>query len=87
MLQLRFRGEKLAQLRIRAKHSGLAVEDYALKLLEDSLSMQQEAERTSISQIMAPVRRAASKVDDTEISSLVEGARAASRRNGRRKTR
>lgn len=65
----------MAQLVARARDLGVAPEDYAAQLIEDALALQREAESTTIAELMAPVRKAAGKVDEGEIVRLVERAR------------
>lgn len=74
------RYKSMSQLVARAKDLGLPPGDYARQLIEDGLALQREAESTSIAQIMAPVRKAAGEVDETEIVRLVEKARNAHHR-------
>jgi len=68
--------KNMAQLIARARDVGVPPEDYARQLVEDGLALQREAESMTISEIMAPVRKAAGKVDDGQILRLVEKARA-----------
>ena len=74
-----------ARLQAGAKRKGIKPEIYAKELIEDALSLQREAERSSFAEIMAPVRNAAGSVDDAEIVALVERARAAHHANRRKK--
>lgn len=68
--------KSMAQLVTRARDMGVPPEDYARKLVEDGLALQEEAESMSVAQIMAPVRKAAGTVvDEREIVTLVEKAR------------
>jgi hypothetical protein len=69
------RKRSMAQLVARAKDLGLPPEDYARQLVEDGLALQREAEGMTIAQIMEPVRKGGSSVDETEIVKLVERAR------------
>ena len=67
--------KSMAQLVARAKDLGVAPEDYAAQLVEDGLALQREAESTTTAELMAPVRKAAGKVDEGEIVRLVDRAR------------
>jgi hypothetical protein len=71
----------MAQLVAQAKRTGLSPEHYARRLVEDALTLQREAEQKSFAEILGPVRRAAGRITDAQIVSLVEKVRA--KRNGR----
>jgi hypothetical protein len=78
------RKQSMAQLIARAKEMGVPPEDYARQLVEDALALQRQAESMTIAEIMAPVRKAAGNVDETEIVQLVEKARVDYHRNAAR---
>lgn len=79
--------QRMSELVAKARRLGMAPGAYAKQLIEDGLALQREAETSTFSQIMKPVRDAAGTVDDTEIIQLVETARGASHQRGRRKQR
>jgi hypothetical protein len=72
--------QSMAELNARAKDLGLTPEDLARQLIEDGLALLRKAETTPLAEIMAPVRRAAGRVDETEIIRLVDKARPGPRR-------
>ena len=77
----------MTALLAKAKRMGMAPGDYAKRLIEDGLAIQREAEESSFTQIMEPVRNMAGTVNDAEIVELVESARAEHRAGSRRKKR
>jgi hypothetical protein len=79
--------QSMNDLIAKAKHLGIAPEDYAKKLIEEGLAFQRDAESSSFAQIMQPVRDAAGVVDDGEITKLVEVARTKRHPVARRKKR
>ena len=84
-LQLpRLTRQSMSQLIAKAKRMGMAPEDYAKRLLEDGLALQNESEKMTFAEIMAPVRQAAGTVEEAEIVKLVDRARNAHHRCGGR---
>src|SRR5687768_12425568 len=69
------RRRSMVRLVARARQIGIPPEDYARQLVEDGLDLQRQAESTSFSQIMKPVRQAAGAVDEAELVRLVDRAR------------
>ena len=67
--------KSMNQLIAEAEQLGIAPEDYARSIIEDSLAMRREAEASTFADIMKPVRKASGQVDDSEIIKLVERAR------------
>jgi len=76
--------QKMAALSQKARQRGLKPADYARQLVEDGLEIQQEAENLTFAQIMGPVRKAAGRIDESEIVELVDRARRDRRRTARR---
>jgi hypothetical protein len=79
--------KSMIELIANARRMGIEPADYAVKLIEDGLSLQSEAENSTFAQIMKPVREAAGEVDDLEITRLVDSARAEHHAGSRRKKR
>jgi hypothetical protein len=77
--------QSMSELVAKAKRMGIDPGDYAKRLIEDGLALQREAEESSFAEIMGPVRDAAGDLSDSEITELVETARAGHQANGRRK--
>jgi hypothetical protein len=71
----------MAQLIAKAKDLRLTPERFAKQLVEDGLELQSEAETKTFAEIMGPVRRAAGKVDESELVALVDKARTAHHRS------
>jgi len=77
--------QSMAELNARARDLGLTPEDLARQFIEDGLALQRKAETMCLAEIMAPVRRAAGKVDEAEIVKLVDKARPGPRRSAKRR--
>jgi hypothetical protein len=69
---------KLAALRAQAKKLGLSAEGYAKQLIEDGLSLQQQARTRTFDELFAPVqtRFQNSGMSEEDLDSLVDAARA-----------
>ncbi|HEX4124903.1 MAG TPA: hypothetical protein VHY37_09285 [Tepidisphaeraceae bacterium] len=65
----------MAALVSKANRLGVPPENYAKHLVEDGLTLEREAEKSSFAGVMGPVRRAAGIVSEAEIVALVEMAR------------
>jgi hypothetical protein len=65
----------MAELAARANRLGISPADYARKLVERGLALERKAERSSFASIMAPVRKAAGIVSESEIIKLVNETR------------
>jgi hypothetical protein len=79
--------KSMAELIAKAKRMGVAPEDYARSLIEDSLAFQREAEQQSFAKIMKPVRDAAGEVSDEEVVGLVKAVRSETHKTVRRSKR
>jgi hypothetical protein len=67
-------------LRARAKRLGFEPGEYAIRLIDFALRLEDQAETQGFGQIMRPVRLASGEVSEAEIVKLVTKART----NGRR---
>jgi len=78
--------QKLAALRSQAKAAGMTTGAYARRLLEEGLSLEQEARATTFDALYAPVRKRFldSGMTEAELDGIVDAAR---RRHHRRASR
>ena len=78
---------KLVALRAQAKAAGMTADAYARRLLEEGISLEQEARRTSFDVLVAPVRRQfeESRMTEAQLDRMVGAARRRHRRPVSRK--
>ena len=79
--------QKLAALRAQAKAAGMTAGAYARQLLEESISLEQEARETTFDALYVRVRREfqESGMTEADLEGLVEAARGRHRRRTSRK--
>lgn len=69
--------EKLHALRSQAKAAGMTADAYARQLIEEAVSLEQEARTTTLDALFAPVQKRfrESGMTESELDDLVDAAR------------